>query len=84
MHARDHFKKEKDYPKYRPWRNKVVNLIKAAKTHYFLKYLETQNAKPATLWKHLRKTCPQKQQKSIEYLQIGNKLFTAPTDVATV
>ena len=84
MATRDSYKQRKDYINYKLCRNKVVQMIKEAKTVYYRNIIEENRHDTRALWGCLREINPRNDSTSTmpKTVKSGDIDFTDPIDIA--
>ncbi len=82
INMRNYFKKTKNTANYKHWRNKVVKLIRTAKSEFYIKAIENNPKKTASIWKHIKGLCPNKVSTGPTVLKQKDTNITDTTDIA--
>ncbi len=78
----DHYKEIGDEESYRTSRNRTVEMIKQAKTEYYINVIEQNKSNSKMLWDHLRQIAPKDSKQLPSSVKDGGTKFTNPQDIA--
>lgn len=81
IYERDFYKKKGNITMYKKCRNRICNLIRAAKKDYYKKAVRTNSRNTQDVWRHLKKVCPDKKQNCPNILK-GPKPITDSMEIA--
>lgn len=82
IHTRDFHKRKGNFQEYKVWRNKVVKMVREAKSKFYTNAIESHKRNPTVLWKHLKGVCPDNQHTLPNMLEEGGKIVLDPEDIA--